>query len=81
MLYVERISPLTGKTTAMVLDINQEQVDEWNNPNRTKLIQDIFPNLTDDEREFVMTGYTPEDWEKLGILATHRDKMETQCAG
>ena len=73
MLYVERTSPLTGKTTAMVLDINQEQVDEWNNPNRTKLIQDIFPNLTDDEREFVMTGYTPEDWEKLGT-------MEAQCA-
>ena len=68
MLYVERTSPLTGKTTAMVLDINQEQVNEWNNPNRTKLIQDIFPNLTDDEREFVMTGYTPEDWEKLGSM-------------
>ena len=62
MLYVERTSPLTGKTSAMVLDINQEQVDEWNNPNRTKLIQDIFPNLTVYEREFVMTGYTPEDW-------------------
>ena len=68
MLYVERTSPLTGKTSAMVLDINQEQVNEWNNPNRTKLIQDIFPNLTDDEREFVMTGYTPEDWEKLGSM-------------
>lgn len=65
MLYVERISPLTGKPSAMVLDVIQEQVDEWNNPNRTRLVQDIFPNLTDDEREFIMTGYTPEDWKAI----------------
>lgn len=65
MIYVERISPLTGKPSAMCLDVVQEQVDEWNNPNRTRLIQDIFPNLTDEEREFIMTGYTPEDWKAI----------------
>ena len=27
-----------------------------------RLIQDIFPNLNEDEREFIMTGYTPADW-------------------
>ncbi len=45
----------------MVLDITQEQINEWNSPNR-RLIQQVFPNLSTDEREFLMTGYTPSDW-------------------
>jgi hypothetical protein len=27
-----------------------------------KFIQDAFPFLNSDEREFLMTGMTPEDW-------------------
>ena len=62
---VLRKSPLTGKTNWMTLDVTKEQVAEWNDSNRTRLIQDIFPNLTDVEREFIMTGYTAEDWVAL----------------
>lgn len=29
------------------------------------LVQDAFPFLTDDQREFIMTGLTPEDWDQL----------------
>lgn len=65
MIEVQRVSPLTGKTNSMVLDITPEQVAEWNNPQRTKLIQDIFPNLDVVEREFIMTGYTAQDWNSL----------------
>lgn len=65
MIEVQRVSPLTGNTNSMVLDITPEQIEEWDNPQRTKLIQDIFPNLGQDEREFIMTGYTVEDWESL----------------
>jgi hypothetical protein len=28
-------------------------------------IQDIMPNVSVDDREFIMTGYTPEDWAYL----------------
>ena len=28
-----------------------------------KLIQDVFPHLTPDEREFMITGWTPAEWE------------------
>ena len=66
MLEVSRISPLTGNVNKMYLDITQEQVEEWNKPGKERrLIQDIFPNLNDDEREFIMTGYTPADWRNL----------------
>jgi hypothetical protein len=50
----------------MVLDVTQAQVNEWNKPNHERrLIQDIFPNLNDVEREFIMTGYTAEDWNTI----------------
>ena len=66
MLEVSRISPLTGNVNKMYLDITQEQVEEWNKPGKERrLIQDIFPNLNEDEREFIMTGYTPADWRQL----------------
>ena len=66
MIEVTRISPLTGNVNKMYLDITQEQVAEWNAPAKERrLIQDIFPNLNDDEREFIMTGYTPADWRNL----------------
>ncbi len=66
MIEVTRISPLTGNVNKMYLDITQEQVAEWNAPaQERRLIQDIFPNLNDDEREFIMTGYTPADWRQL----------------
>ena len=66
MIEVTRISPLTGNVNKMYLDITQEQVAEWNSPaQERRLIQDIFPNLNEDEREFIMTGYTPADWRQL----------------
>lgn len=65
MVEVMRVSPLTGKTNFMVVDVTEEQVAEWNDPNRTRLIQDIFPNLSDVEREFIMTGHSAEDWVAL----------------
>lgn len=65
LVEIERTSPLTGKINYMVVETTQDQIDEWNNPNRTMLIQDIFHDLTDVEREFIMTGYSPEDWKTM----------------
>jgi hypothetical protein len=30
-----------------------------------ELIQDFFPELTSDEREFLMTGVTPDEWNQM----------------
>ena len=65
MREVIRVSPLTGNTNTMYMDISDEQLQEWNDTNRTRLIQDIFPNLTEEEREFIMTGYTVADWKEM----------------
>ena len=61
---VFRISPVTGKTNVMEIPITQDQIDEFYSPDG-RLIQDICPGLTADEREFLISGCTPEDWKTL----------------
>ena len=62
MVIVYRKSPLTKKINEMKLDVTQEQLDEfYYDPNR-RLIQEIFPQLSEVEREFLQTGYTADDW-------------------
>lgn len=59
---ITRLSPLTKISTTLDLDITPEQ---WKNFSLGAMIQDAFPNLTPSEREFILTGYTQEDWDKL----------------
>ena len=58
-----RVSPLTGETNEMLIHCTPEEYANWKF-NRV-LIQEAMPRASADEREFCMTGYTPEDWEKL----------------
>lgn len=63
---VIRTSPLSGKTNTLVLPISPDTYDAcvaaWK---AGKMIQDAFPMLTADEREFVKTGITPAEWDTL----------------
>lgn len=61
---ITKISPLTGTPNTMDLDITEEQMREFESPNR-RLIQDIFQKLNPSGREFIKTGYTQEDWDTL----------------
>jgi hypothetical protein len=61
---VTQKSPLTGKLNTMDLAVTEAQLAELASPGR-RMIQDILPQLNDSEREFLMTGYTQEDWDKM----------------
>ena len=63
-MIVSRQSPFTGVINEMDLDVTPEQLAELRSPDR-RLVQEIFPNLTSAEREFVKTGYTQEDWDQM----------------
>ena len=56
---ITRTSRLTGKTSVMYLDITKEQLFSWVDG---QLIQDAMPQLSAEEREFMMTGITPAEW-------------------
>lgn len=59
---IYRVSPITGQTNVMDLNITQDQYSDWQDG---KLIQDTMPHLTPDEREFLLSGCTKEDWDTL----------------
>lgn len=62
-MLIKRRSEISGNWHEMELDVTQEQLNEYNNSNRC--IQEIFPSLTPDEREFIMTGITKDEWDEL----------------
>ena len=61
-MQVARVSHISG-LNVLDLPVTQEQLDAYIKGNL--MIQDAFPNLTPDQREFIMTGHTPADWELI----------------
>lgn len=57
---ITRTSPFSGQVNTLDIPVTSEQITEWQNG---KLIQDAMPNLTPDEREFILTGITAQEWE------------------
>ncbi|MGV8863275.1 MAG: hypothetical protein ACOH2T_19175 [Pseudomonas sp.] len=63
---ITRVSLLSGIARTMELNITQAQLDEFALPiHERRPIQDIFPDLTSDEREFLLTGCTPDEWDAM----------------
>jgi hypothetical protein len=60
---VSNISPYSGKVNSMDLDITASQWARYCAGGG--YIQDIFPNLTADQREFIKTGLYPGEWEEI----------------
>ena len=58
---VHTVSMLTGKESCMVLPLRSGQLDYWLTSGT--LVQDAFPQLSDDAREFLISGITPEEWD------------------
>ena len=48
-----------GKVNEMDLPITMQQLEDW--LNRKALIQVIMPNLTDTQREFLITGMSEQE--------------------
>jgi|TARA_B100000131_G_scaffold240447_1_gene232745 hypothetical protein len=45
----------------MDINVTHQQIDAWESG---VLIQDAMPHLNADEREFIKTGITPEEWDE-----------------
>lgn len=71
-IQISRKSPFTGETHTMDIPLTQEEYDagaakSWSlNPGvGTQHIQDCFPQLNADHREFLATGITPQEWKEM----------------
>jgi len=62
-IIVRRRSNITGKIGELVLPISEEELREGEERRRKgALIQKAFPRLNAEQREFLLTGITPEEW-------------------
>lgn len=61
-MIIVRKSPVTGKINHRDIDVTFEQYDAWANG---ELIQDAMPHLSVEDREFIVSGCTPEDFDFL----------------
>jgi len=63
MIQVTRQSVLTRKMNTMELPILQEHLDIYDKIGGFN-VQDIFPQLDAEQREFLINGVTPQEWNK-----------------
>ena len=60
-MLIKRTSVLTGKVHEMEIPVTEVQLARWK---AGELIQDVMPNITADQREFIISGITPEEWDE-----------------
>jgi hypothetical protein len=63
IMQITKTSQFSGKTNTMDIPITLEQYASFQRDNRP--IQKIFPFLSANEREFLLTGSTQEEWDKM----------------
>ena len=59
---ITRISSITGLKHTMDIPVTKEQLDKWNEGMH---IQHAMPNIPAEQREFLMTGITPDEWDAV----------------
>lgn len=61
-MLITRIHPFTGQSYTKDLPITQSEFDRWQSG---ELIQNVWPHLSADDREFLISGICGEDWDSL----------------
>ena len=62
-MIIQKENIFTGTWRTLDLDVTKEEFENWQNG---MLIQEAMPRLSEDEREFLMTGLIgEEEWDKF----------------
>ena len=61
-MLIKRRSPFSGKENERDIPVNDYQMKMWM---KGTPIQIAMPNVSADDREFIMTGITPEEWDNM----------------
>lgn len=60
-MLIERRSLLSGIIRTIDLPVTEEEIEAWENGAK---IQEAMPNLSANEREFIMTGIVQSEWDE-----------------
>jgi len=58
-----RKSDISGRLQSMELPITASDIEAFHASG--KLVQDYFPQLSDEQHEFITTGITPTEWDNV----------------
>ncbi len=72
-MMITKTSPFTGKVHTVDIPVTVNQLRDWGSGT---CIQNAMPNLTADEREFLMTGITKKEWDDHLAAPFDRDREE-----
>jgi hypothetical protein len=59
-MLITKTCMMTGSVNTLDIPVTQSQIDAWQGG---LLIQEAMPHLSADDREFLMTGITPQVWD------------------
>jgi len=60
---ITKVSQMSKLEHTMELDVTQEQLDRY--AKGIELVQNVFPDLPAPEREFLISGITPIEWDEM----------------
>lgn len=72
---VMRLSPFSKRVHTMTIVLDIDDYMAWE---KGKLIQHALPYLTPDEREFIMTGITPDEWNNAFNREDTREEQDDE---
>jgi hypothetical protein len=61
---IRKVSPLTHVIHERTLNIDEDAYWAYMDGRDDRFIQDVFPDLSASDREFLLSGITPEEWEE-----------------
>jgi hypothetical protein len=61
-MLITKCSTLTGKIHQCEINVTEEQLTAWQSG---MLIQVAMPQVSSDDREFIITGSTSEEWDEI----------------
>lgn len=61
-MLITKVNPMTGNENTLNINITNDQINDWQTGT---LIQDAMPNITANEREFLISGMLPDGWDEL----------------
>ena len=73
-MYIKRKSVISGIERARNIPANPDDMLAWQAGHGS--VQDLMPYLNDDDREFLLSGITPEEWD--GAFVSLEDE-ELEC--
>jgi hypothetical protein len=58
---ITKFDPMLSRNITLDIPITEEQYASISN--RTKTIQELFPSLSSEHREFLISGISPQGWD------------------